>query len=483
MLRLLGPGVRLCDGWNRREVLRIGGLGLLGAGLNLTDLLRATAIASGPVTNTSSFGRAKSCIVLFLMGGPSQHSTWDPKPDAPAEVTWRIRPDRDDGCRAYRYPSCCRVTALVADKLCILRAVSTGDNAHSSSGYYMLTGRPHQPMNFENANPGAPNDAPSLGAVLRRIRTTHGGLPDSVTLPHRIFNTDGSIWPGQDAGFLGRTSDPWLLECRLGAHGYRIQEIDLPADIDHSRLGRRKDLLSRIERDLDTFDRRRAPQERLTSRHARRSISSARLRLVGRSAWRKSPRRTEIGYGRTPFGQSVLAGPPAGRGRSPAGSGQLVSRSRRTAGQPLLGQPRRRIGPAQGRSRTADRSGLLGIARGSGSSRAAGGDACRVHGGVRSHASTRRQRRSGSLGLGLLSHDGWRRNPRWPGLWRVGSNRSLSRRGAREARRSVRDDLSLPGLFSEHGISRPARQTSPDQPGRGSARDLVARGAAGRSLI
>ena len=45
-------------------------------------------------------------------------------------------------------------TALVADKLCILRAVSTGDNAHSSSGYYMLTGRPHQPMNFENANPG-----------------------------------------------------------------------------------------------------------------------------------------------------------------------------------------------------------------------------------------------------------------------------------------------------------------------------------------
>ena len=86
MLRLLGPGVRLCDGWNRREVVRIGGLGLLGAGLNLSDLLGATATANGSMSSTSSFGRARSCILLFLMGGPPQHSTWDPKPDAPAEV-------------------------------------------------------------------------------------------------------------------------------------------------------------------------------------------------------------------------------------------------------------------------------------------------------------------------------------------------------------------------------------------------------------
>ena len=86
MLSLFGPGVRLCDGWNRREVMRIGGVGFLGAGLNLTDLLRTQATAEEPKTGISSFGRAKSCIVLFLMGGPSQHSTWDPKPDAPAEV-------------------------------------------------------------------------------------------------------------------------------------------------------------------------------------------------------------------------------------------------------------------------------------------------------------------------------------------------------------------------------------------------------------
>ncbi len=253
MLRLLGPGVRLCDGWNRREVIRIGGLGFLGAGLNLTDLIRSAARADSPTSSTSSFGRARSCILLFLMGGPSQHSTWDPKPDAPAEVRGDFGPIATT-VPGLSISELLPRTALVADKICILRAVSTGDNAHSSSGYYMLTGQPHQPMNFENANPGAPNDAPSLGATLGRVIKARGGLPPSVTLPHRIFNTDGSVWPGQDAGFLGRISDPWLLNARLTPEGYTIQEFDLPADIDHVRLGRRKDLLGGIQRALDALD-------------------------------------------------------------------------------------------------------------------------------------------------------------------------------------------------------------------------------------
>ena len=95
MLRVLGPSVLLCDGRNRREVLRIGGLGLLGAGLNLTDLLRVPATANDPITRASSFGRARSCILLFLMGGPPQHSTWDPKPDAPCGSPGRFRPNRN----------------------------------------------------------------------------------------------------------------------------------------------------------------------------------------------------------------------------------------------------------------------------------------------------------------------------------------------------------------------------------------------------
>src|SRR5262245_5320431 len=89
MLSIRGPGARLCDGASRREVIRAGALGL--TGLNLPQLLAAEAdpARTRPLSGTP---RAKSCILLFLMGGPPQHSTWDPKPDAPAEVRGEIGP-------------------------------------------------------------------------------------------------------------------------------------------------------------------------------------------------------------------------------------------------------------------------------------------------------------------------------------------------------------------------------------------------------
>jgi len=305
MLRFLGRGARLCDGQNRREILRIGGLGVLGAGLSLTDLI-SVASQAGPLAATkgSSFGRAKSCILLFLMGGPPQHSTWDPKPDAPAQVRGDFGPIATS-VPGLSLSELLPRTALVAEKLCILRGMSTGDNAHSSSGYYMLTGRPHQPMNVENANPGPPNDAPSMGALLGRVGPTQGGLPPSVTLPMRIFNTDGSVWPGQDAGFLGRACDPWLLNARLTPEGYRIKEIDLPAELDLVRLGRRRSLLDHLRRGLDPLDR--DPTAKPFDAQTRRAFDL----LVSPQARRafhldQEPESIRERYGKTPFGQGVL---------------------------------------------------------------------------------------------------------------------------------------------------------------------------------
>src|SRR5436190_16309545 len=140
MLRILGGPVRLCDGLTRREMIRVGGLSALGLGL--PGLMAARAAAKGP-GDASGPKRAKSCIILFLMGGPPQHSTWDPKPGAPANVRGAFGPI------ATRVPGIqiCELMPRLArwtDQLALLRAVSTGDNAHSSSGYYMMTGRPHQ---------------------------------------------------------------------------------------------------------------------------------------------------------------------------------------------------------------------------------------------------------------------------------------------------------------------------------------------------
>jgi hypothetical protein len=238
------------------------------------------------------------------MGAPPQHSTWDPKPDAPAQVRG------DFGPIATRVPGIqiCELLPRLAEwthKLAILRAVSTGDNAHSSSGYYMMTGRPHQPMNFENANPGPPNDWPTLGALVQSFRPGRGLLPGAVRLPHRIFNTDGSVWPGQDAGFLSRTADPWLFTCRPGDRAFHIPEFSLDAQTPLARLQGRQPLLQRLDHGLAA-----AGQDRTLAsfdRHQQRAFDILRSAHSGGAVQLdREPAAMRDHYGRSPFGQSVL---------------------------------------------------------------------------------------------------------------------------------------------------------------------------------
>jgi Protein of unknown function (DUF1501) len=288
------PRVDLCNGWTRREWLRVGGLSALG--LSSAELLRAKEEAA-------SHGRAKACIVLFLMGGPPQHSTWDPKPDAPAEVRGEFGPI-PASVPGIQICSLLPRLAKQADKLCILRAVSTGDNAHSSSGYQMLTGVPHSPLNAENVNPGAPNDWPTLGALVRRLRGDRGGLPAAVRLPMHIFNTDGSVWPGQDAGFLGRSSDPWLFRCEPAAPNFHIPEFTLAADVPPQRLGERADLLRRLDHTLAAAAPGPASSYDRYTERAFDLLRSPQARAAFDLA-RETP-ATRDSYGRTHFGQSCL---------------------------------------------------------------------------------------------------------------------------------------------------------------------------------
>src|SRR5438552_52326 len=251
MLSIRGPGARLCDGISRREVIQVGSLGL--TGLALPGLLAAREY-SAHRQQTTTTGKAKSCILLFLMGGPPQHSTWDPKPEAPAEVRGEISPLATN-VPGIQFGELMPQLAARADKLCVLRAVSTGDNAHSSSGYYMLTGRPHSPLNAENANPGFPNNWPNVGAVVNALSPPHSELPSAVRLPAHIFNTDGSVWPGQDAGFLGRKADPWLFRCTPASPEFKMPEFSLPIDVAVDRLALRQSLLGRLNQQFAHVER------------------------------------------------------------------------------------------------------------------------------------------------------------------------------------------------------------------------------------
>ncbi len=300
MIQIHDQGAPLCDGLTRREWLRIGSLGL--GGLALPQLLAARANATSPERKRRS--SAKSCIVMCFLGGPPQHETWDPKPDAIPEVRGDLRPIQSN-VPGILVGELMPKTARHLDKIAVLRAMVTNDNSHSSSGYYMTTGHPHLPQGVENARPGKPNDWPSLGALVKRVVSGQGGLPTAITLPEQSANDGNLTWPGQDAGFLGRTADPWLIQCEPQAAEFQIDGFRLPQDVPTSRFDGRASLLTQVNQRLDgmvrvgnlgTFSaQQQQAMDLIAGSQARRAFQ----------VQEESPRLRD-GYGRTKFGQSVL---------------------------------------------------------------------------------------------------------------------------------------------------------------------------------
>src|ERR1700737_2856980 len=90
MIRILGGPKRLCDGLTRRDLLHVGSLGLLGLGVPGWGAARPAEAAVLPAA-AGRFGQAKSCILLFLYGSPSQLETFDPKPEAPEQIRGELK--------------------------------------------------------------------------------------------------------------------------------------------------------------------------------------------------------------------------------------------------------------------------------------------------------------------------------------------------------------------------------------------------------
>lgn len=183
----------------------------------------------------AGFGKAKTVIMLFHLGGPPQHETWDPKPNSPEAIRGEFKPI-STSVPGIQYCELMPLAARHAKDICVLRSCTTADNAHSSSGYWMLTGVPHQPLQTENAKIGFPNDHPSFGALVRHLRSDKPGVPSSITLPEHIWNTGGIPWPGQDGGFLGRLSDPWLVHCDPSKKDFEIAGLSLPEGVEPERI-------------------------------------------------------------------------------------------------------------------------------------------------------------------------------------------------------------------------------------------------------
>jgi hypothetical protein len=244
MFSILGQSPRLCDGISRREMLRVGGLGALG--LSLPTLLRASQTGPIPkgIVRDPTFGRAKNVIYVWLQGGPPQHETFDPKPEAPVEIRGPFHPIQTN-IPGIQFCELLPRIARIADKLAVVRSLHTDSDQHCASGYEVLTGYHYTGTNSRVI---APTDWPYFGSVLKLIKPSEKLPPlTSVWLPD-IMRLNENVTPaGQTGGFLGRQWDPDRFVGDPSRADYHVEGLR-GMDIAPLRLNRRISLLEQVER-------------------------------------------------------------------------------------------------------------------------------------------------------------------------------------------------------------------------------------------
>ncbi len=219
--------------WRRREILQMGGLGALG--LSLPEVLAADP----------SRATAKSCILFFMEGGPSQIDMWDMKPDAPENIRGPLKPI-DTTIPGYQLCEHLPKLARQMHHFSVVRSVNHRIVDHNASSYFMLTGQP--PLRDSQLIRGSsPSNAPAYGSVLSKLMPTERALPDYVHLPKRFFNC-GHFIPGVLAGFLGDAHDPFIAG-DPSKGDYRVPGLE--QTLEAGRFGQRRQLLSQLDRGLD----------------------------------------------------------------------------------------------------------------------------------------------------------------------------------------------------------------------------------------
>ena len=315
MLTINGTNRRYCSGLTRRELIQVGGTGLLG--LTLPGILAAEEGGA-----KFSAGRAKSVIFLFLFGGPSQLETFDLKPEARREIRGPFQPIP---CRTpdLRISEHLGRLAAISDKFSVIRTLTHSYNDHSGAAHYLQTGhRWHVPIG--GGFSATPKDSPSIGSVVESLsQRSPGGMDRDLAsyfvLPNRLGRyQDGGryVRPGEYAGWLGQafnpmttvvdkrneTDNPYWRACRDGELTFEIEGLKPVVPLD--RLQERAGLLDQFESMRTRLD---AGDGDAMDRHRQRAMALiASERTRGALQLRDEKETLRDRYGRHLFGQSCL---------------------------------------------------------------------------------------------------------------------------------------------------------------------------------
>ncbi|MFO0909611.1 MAG: DUF1501 domain-containing protein [Isosphaeraceae bacterium] len=274
-----------CPGPSRRSLLRMGLYGTLGLGLD--DLLRLRSLAAQAPQASSKAPAAKNCILVWLAGGPSHIDTFDPKPEATADVRGEFKPI-DTAVPGLRISEVFPRLAKVMDQATLIRSMTSPENDHDRAAHHMLTGyRPSPALVY-----------PGYGSVVTRSREgNRTAIPSYVAIPDApIFSSSGYLTPAYDPfAVLGDPNSP----------SFRVRDLTPPDRLTLDRLRRRREMV----RALDEFSNDVSPTPLTASRdHFTDRAYDLLTSTAAQAAFKigDEPDAMRDRYGRTPLGQSFL---------------------------------------------------------------------------------------------------------------------------------------------------------------------------------
>ena len=289
MLKITGRGsITTCDGMTRRDFLEVGSLGAIGLTLSKFSALQAMgAVSKGK--------DERAAIMIFNLGAPSQLDTWDMKPDAPREIRGPFNPIRTNS-PDIQISEIFPLHAKHADKFSLVRTCyHTAAAVHDTGHQMMQTGRLFT---------GGVN-TPHAGCALTYMQGRRSDLPAHVILPEPMGATGGNMPHGQDAGFLGKAYDPFVLMADPSKSDFKVPDLLPPSEIGEARLQRRRDLRNIVDDTVKHFEA--SEMAKLMDSNfasAYRLMTSDKARAAFDLS--KEPQKVRERYGMTRFGQCCL---------------------------------------------------------------------------------------------------------------------------------------------------------------------------------
>ena len=282
---------------HRRELLRIGGLTL--PGLSLPHLLALQSASARQTPNPA----AKSCVFIFLFGGPSQLDLWDMKPSAPREIRGDFQPIHTSA-PGIEISEHLPLLAGAMHHVCLVRSMHHRMPVHGPACSEIYSGRPYPlPPITDQARR---EDWPSLSALVTRFGTLRNGLPSAVVLPwHSQFRGQQLPIAGQAGGRMGEQFNPFLLSASLEDGRFNAQELQPGDPAATQRLTHRAALLRHLQN--SAFDHKSAAAQRL-ERHQQTAFAMLETGKIGKAVDLESePPHVLNRYGSSVFGRSLLA--------------------------------------------------------------------------------------------------------------------------------------------------------------------------------